>query len=164
VKRLLPGDFVEATVELAILPQHATDYYGPNANLRAALSTGADTWRPVLREAKGNHLRAVARHGTLLNDYPLLIKADQKGSAQADVTGGVGYVPVTFTGLNDFRGYRCVVSAGGSSRVIDQSVTGNDFWQTDYDAATRTWSLTYNILLDTPQDEPHTVTLTLSRQ
>ncbi len=168
VRRLLPGDFVEATLELAILPQHAADYYGPNANLRAALAAGADTWRPVLREARGNQLRAVASRGTILNAYPLLAKADEKGGARVEVTGGVGYVPVTFSGLSDYRGYGCTVladgSADGAARLLNQAVRGNDFWQSDYDAAARTWSLTYNICLDTPRDESRRVTLTFSRQ
>jgi hypothetical protein len=162
VKRLMPGDFVEATAELAILPQHAEDYYGPNENLRAALSAGADSWQPVLREARGNQLRAIAKHGSILNNYPLLVKADKNGRAQVDASGGMGYMPVTFCGLTDYHGYDCVLSTNGEKRTINQAVSGNDFWQTDYDAAARTWSLTYNICLDTPHDEPRDVSLTLS--
>jgi hypothetical protein len=164
VKRLLPGDFVEASLELAIVPQHAEDYYGPNANLRAALSSGADTWRPVLREARGNQLRATALHGTILNAYPLLVKVDQNGRAQVVTSGGVGYVPVTFSGLSDFRGYGCDLTVDGVSHAVDQAVSGNDFWQSDYDAAAKTWSLTYNICLDSPRDEARAVSLTLSRR
>ena len=28
---------------------------------------------------------------------------------------------------------------------FNQSVHGNDFWQTDFDVATQSWSLTYNL-------------------
>jgi hypothetical protein len=30
-------------------------------------------------------------------------------------------------------------------QALDQRVHGNDFWQTDYDAASRTWSLTWQV-------------------
>ena len=30
-------------------------------------------------------------------------------------------------------------------KALDQSVHGNDFWQTDYDPSTRRWSRTFNI-------------------
>jgi hypothetical protein len=75
------------------------------------------------------------------------------------ITGGLGYVPVTFTGLKSYR------DAGlwrddGDGRV-DQSVHGQDFWQADFDATTRTWSLTYNLPLDPPDGRPRTVRLEL---
>ncbi len=41
----------------------------------------------------------------------------------------------------------------GRWRKVDQSVHGNDFWQTDYDAASGTWEITYSVPLDTPGDE-----------
>ena len=65
--------------------------------------------------------------------------------------GGVGYVPVTFTGLTSPDGYTVFVD----DRRVDQSVHGNDFWQTDYDAARQRWQQTYNIPLATGR--PHAV-------
>ena len=37
---------------------------------------------------------------------------------------------------------------GGKTTVEDQPINGNDFWQTDYDHVSETWSITYNINLD----------------
>jgi hypothetical protein len=36
-------------------------------------------------------------------------------------------------------------------------VHGNDFWQTDYDAVSNTWQITYNLPLDSPNDVPQDV-------
>jgi hypothetical protein len=68
VKELLPGDFVECEVEVVVVPMAAGDYYGPNKNLRAALAAGANTWRPVLREAVGNDLEVRAVRGRGLHE------------------------------------------------------------------------------------------------
>jgi hypothetical protein len=50
-------------------------------------------------------------------------------------------LPLTFTGLSRSRGYRLLVD----SKPLDQSIHGNDFWQTDYDASTKSWRQTFNI-------------------
>ena len=68
-------------------------------------------------------------------------------------------MPLTLTGLTDYKGYGLFVSSGGKLKRVDQSVHGNDFWQTDYDAASRSWRQTYNIPLDTPGDAARTVRL-----
>jgi hypothetical protein len=40
----------------------------------------------------------------------------------------------------------------GSWVKINQSVYGNDFWQTEYNSFTKKWEITYNINLDTADD------------
>lgn len=159
--KLLPGDFVEAEVELLIVPQSAADYQGPNANLRASLAAeGAEHWRPVARLAAGNKLEVKATRGTLEHTYPIAVRADG-GRATLEVTGGVGYVPLTVSGLPDYKDYKLWKIIEGKRVMVDQSVHGGDFWQTDYDPAQRTWSRTYNVSLDTPGDARQTVTLEL---
>lgn len=158
VKTLLPGDFVEAEVELLIMPMAADDYYGPNENLRAALAAGGNTWKPILRQAIGNNLKVTAARGQVRRTYPILVAADKEGRAEIEVTGGLGYVPICFTGLPRHDGYGLWRRAGAELKEIRQDVRGNDFWQSDYDPETRTWSRTYNVSLDTPGDVPQTVT------
>jgi hypothetical protein len=164
VKELLPGDFVEAEVELLVVPQVAEEYYGPNENFRASLLTGADTWRPVLRQAAGNDLAVAVKKGRLVCRYPIQIEADDSGQAEFEVTGGVGYVPVTFSGLRQYRGMELWQDAGEGLRKVDQARLGNDFWQTGYDAASKTWQRTYNVGLDSPNDARRTVRFVLKRQ
>jgi hypothetical protein len=144
VKELKPGDFVEAEVELVMFPADARAYYGPNAVFQKVLASEADTWRLVQREATGNALRVQAMAGKVTRSYPLVMTVDGKERAICTVTGGIGYVPVTFSGLKDYRGFELLVDG----QPLNQAVHGNDFWQTDYDANRKRWQVTYNLLRD----------------
>jgi len=151
VKRLQPGDFVEAVVEQLVLPQAPADYYGPDEPLRTALAEMADTWRLVHREATGNERVVEVAVGRLERLHPDVRIAAADGRAQCTIRGGLGSVPITVTGLPSHRAGRFTIDGA----PLDQQVHGNDFWQTDYDAATGTWSQTVTVPL--PGDEPHTV-------
>jgi hypothetical protein len=153
VKALQAGDYVEAVVEHIVMPQHAEDYYGPNANLRAALQAGQDTWRMIHREAVGNDLQVQAARGQCLRLRPTMILA-QANQAEFTIAGGLGYVPVTIAGLSGYRGPVLELhEAGGDWKAVDQADWGKDFWQTDYDAAAGTWQVTYSVPLDSPDDK-----------
>ena len=141
IKRLLPGDFVEATIEHLVLPQHADDYYGPNTALRFALAKLGNTWRMVEREAVQGHRTVDVKVGTLVRRSPDIRMATEKDTAECVLNGGLGYVPVTFTGLTRPDNFSLKVNG----EVLDQSMHGNDFWQTDFDPTTLTWSQTYNV-------------------
>jgi len=95
----------------------------------------------VQREAAGNALRVTTTKGRVERDYPLVLSVNRKNEAAFNLLGGLGFVPVTFTGLHDSRGLDLWVDG----HRLDQSVHGNDFWQTDYDEARRQWSLTFNV-------------------
>lgn len=144
VTRLVPGDFVEATIEHLIVPQSADDYYGPNEALRGALAKDGNTWRLIHREAVGNDRQVEVTTGALLRSHPAILVETIGDRAECHVSGGLGWVPVTFSGLTGFKGFTLSVDG----RVLDQSVHGKDFWQTDYDPESQTWSLTYNIPFD----------------
>jgi hypothetical protein len=139
--QLEAGDFIEATVEHIVMPQYATDYYGPNQALRAALTENENTWRMILREARENDRLVQTVQGTLEQRYPDVRIRAEDNHADFTLTGGLGYVPITFTGLT--RPAEHVLLVDGQR--LDQSVHGNDFWQTDYEPATRRWSQTYNV-------------------
>ena len=152
VKRLEPGDYVEATVVHIVMPQKAADYYGPNQNLRAALARDADTWKMIYREATGNDLDVRVTQGRLAREYPPLVEVDAQQAADFTVSGGLGYVPITLGGLSRHHGYRLYRVVDGRHELVDQSVHGNDFWQTDYGHTTKKWRRTYTVPLDTPGD------------
>ncbi|MEE8451334.1 MAG: hypothetical protein V3R99_05440 [Thermoguttaceae bacterium] len=156
VERLEPGDYVEARIVHVVMPQKADDYYGPNASLRAALQKDADTWKMIHREAVGNDLVVKASRGTVVQRYPTVIATDPGGQADFEVTGGLGYLPITLTGLSDYRNRQLQRQEGGRWVAIDQSVHGNDYWQTDYDHESKTWQITFNIPRDTPGDQRRT--------
>jgi len=152
LSRLEPGDYVEAEVVHLVVPQRAADYYGPNENLRAALAQHADTWKMVYREAIGNDLHVTARNGRVLRRYSIVVEVDKSQSADFTVAGGIGHVPITLEGLTRHNGYALAEIRDGRPHVVDQSVHGHDFWQTDYDPATGRFSRTYNVSLDGPGD------------
>jgi len=133
INELLPGDFVEADLELVVFPADAAAYYGPDAALHDMLGHDADTWRPVHREAKGNALKPQVERGTLVKPYPLVIAVDDQQGARVKLNGGLGHVPVTFTGLTTPQGHRLLVNG--------KPVT---HWQTDWNAATQRWQIVCN--------------------
>jgi hypothetical protein len=148
--RLLPGDFVEATIVHLVMPQTAEDYYGPNADLHTALGQDADSWRMIHREALGNDRAATATCGGIEALHPAVrVRADADNRAEFALTGGIGHVPVTFAGLNGYR--RPLLEErlpGGDWQAVNQAVHGNDFWQTDYIPESATWEITYTIPAD----------------
>ncbi|MGI9571076.1 MAG: hypothetical protein ACR2PH_15385, partial [Desulfobulbia bacterium] len=154
--QLLPGDYIEMEIVYVVMPQFAADYYGPNANLASALTTMEDTWQMINREAVGNDLTVTASTGTVITEYPIKIKA-LRNQAQFIVNGGLGYVPMTFTDLQDYSGFTLERNNSGTWTAIDQSTHGNDFWQTDYDPVSNTWEITYTVPLDSPGDVPQDV-------
>ena len=141
VTRLEPGDYVDAVIEHIILPQSAQDYYGPNAQFRAALEENANSWKMVQREAAVNNPKIVVKQGTLLRKFPDVRIRTEKGSAQINLSGGLGYIPLTFVGLPSHDAGQLLIDG----EPLDQSVHGNDFWQSDYDPRSQSWSRTYNI-------------------
>ncbi|NLX12777.1 MAG: hypothetical protein GXY44_03870 [Phycisphaerales bacterium] len=152
VTLLQPGDYVEAWVELLVLPQFAKDYYGPNKGLRKDLEANENTWKPVFRQAVGNDMQIVVKKGRLLRAYPPHVEVDASGNAELSLTGGLGYVPLTFAGLDDYRGGElAMLGEDGAWSVIDQS-SGyrNDFWQIGRDESGK-YAITFNVDLDAPE-------------
>ena len=141
VKRLEAGDFVEAVIELVVVPQSEGDYYGPNQALRAALVEHGKGWQMIHREAIGDDRKVEVTAGQLERVWPDVRVRTADGQGSLSLDGGLGYVPVTFSGLKSGNGHLLMIDG----KEFDQSVHGSDFWQTDYDPESRSWSRTYNI-------------------
>lgn len=134
VHELLPGDYVEADLEFIVLPADASTYYGADAPLKEALAHDANTWRLVQRESAGNALRAEVATGTLTNTYPVRVAVSADQSADLTLHRGLGHLPVTFTGLTTPDDHQLLVNG-----------TPDTFWQTDWDAASQSWQMTFNV-------------------
>ncbi len=160
INQLVAGDYLEAEIVYVIMPQNAGDYYGPNAELEAALTGTPDGWEMIHREAVGNDLEINMIHGKLLREYPVQIRACN--GLEFEITGGLGYVPMTFENLCDYE--NCVLEEYVNENwvAVDQAVHGNDFWQCNYDPDSQTWSRTYSVKLDTASDVPTTRRFRLS--
>jgi Concanavalin A-like lectin/glucanases superfamily len=154
ITRFEPGDFVEATLEFIIMPMSAAEYYGPNTAMRTALTQDANTWRMIQREASGNDRTIEMKRGTLVRTHPAVTLTTENDEAEFTLTGGLSYVPITFTGLTSPNKHGLLIDG----QALNQSIHGNDFWQTDYDPITQRWSLTFNV----PADDARPRTLRLS--
>ena len=171
VSEFIPGDQVRFEMELMTHPRVADDYYGDNQAFIKHLRENPRSWKTVYREATGNDLEVAVSGGTLLKNYPVIIQADeprsrreratcspvapQRGLTRAmgdsqltvEIKGGVGFVPIRFENL-DSNDYALYEVKEGKEVLLDQSIHGNDYWQTDYDAASGRYSMTFNLPLD----------------
>jgi len=146
VTSLQAGDFLEAEIVRFYVPKYASDYYGPNASFRQALTNYQNNYQLALRESRGNNLSVSVQAGSFVQTYPTIKIGVTNDFAQFSVTGGLdSYVPVTFTGISTYQNPVVEEWVGNSWSVINQAVNGNDFWQTDYNSATRSWEITYNL-------------------
>ena len=148
VTELVSGDYVEGMVALLLFPDPAETYTGPNEALKKALATMGSNWQMIFREARENHTVLTMETGKLLENLPPVIRVDHHEKAVFKIKGGLGYLPVTFTGLKAIADYEVRIGDGQTSQVFDQSVHGKDFWQASYDAGSKTWSRTYNFPMD----------------
>lgn len=147
IREFSKGDRIELDLELITLPRIANDYYGPNEFFRTHITAKPNSWKTTYREAKGNDLNLSVLGGRVLQRYPIVIHAE-KPEVTVTIKGGVGAVPIRFEWLKTGVGHRLYQVVGGERVPFDQSVHGNDFWQTDYDAATASYAVTYNLPLD----------------
>ena len=147
IKEFKKGDSVQMDIEFITLPRVADDYYGPNEIFRKHLAENPSSWKSVQREVVGNSLDVKVIGGKLLESYPVIVKAN-KPEVKVNIKGGVGYVPIRFEGIKgvDWRSLYQIVD--GKELKLHQAVHGNDYWQSEYDAATDTYKLTYNLPLD----------------
>ena len=147
IKQFNPGDTIETNMEWITLPRVADDYYGPNKEFLAHLQQNPKSWKTVYREAIGNDLSVDVDGGELTQQYPVVIQATNP-EVEVKIKGGVGVVPIRFEGLKSAQGYKLYQVQGRKRIPLDQSVNGNDFWQTDYDAENGTYKMTFNLPLD----------------
>ena len=147
VNNFRKGDSVELYLELITLPRVADDYYGPNEAFRKHLVDNPSSWKTTYREAKVNDLKVNVSGGRTLQNYPLAVQIE-KPEVTVTIEGGVGAVPIRFEGLKSSKGYHLYRVVDGERTQFDQSVHGNDYWQTDYDSTTNSYKMTFNLPLD----------------
>jgi hypothetical protein len=85
--------------------------------------------------------------GVVTHNYPIIIQALQP-DIKIDIWGGVGAVPIRFDGLETASGCVLYQNVNGQLVPLDQSVHGNDFWQTVYDTGSNSYQMSFNLPLD----------------
>jgi hypothetical protein len=146
-----PGDEIEMLLEVVVLPKTNGDYYGPNQNFQAALAQFENTYNLLYREVSGNHVNASSPINAVSTDYPITVTT-QNNTALLELEGGLAYVPVVFSGLDNVSNPVLWRAVDSCWEIVDQSVHGKDFWQADYKAEQQTFDLTFNVNQDRPND------------
>lgn len=129
-----------------MIPSDKDAYYGESDHLLATPAEDYDTTEMMRALAEGNRLTVSATVGTLTRSQPVEITAAE-GATAAELTlgGGLGYTPLTFHGLVRPDGWRLEQEVEGAWERVDQSVEGNDYWQSYEDASAGTWDLVFNV-------------------
>ena len=87
VTNLLAGDFLEAEIVRFYVPKFASNYYGPNASFRQALTNYQNNYQLALRESRGNNFSVAMQAGSLSQTYPTIIIGVTNDFAQFLVNG-----------------------------------------------------------------------------
>jgi hypothetical protein len=151
LQRFMKGDFVEAEVEVLILPQQRSDYYGPNTLLAEAMESQSACWTLTHREAAGTQVYVAAGTGIVEQTWPVRVRVNKGTEARFTITGGIGYTPVTLCGVSNYRDFTLDrIREDGSRERVDQSTfIGNDWWQARYLPQAGEWELDFTLPLDT---------------
>ncbi len=147
VTALKAGDYIEAEIERVYFGQAASAYYGEDDHFRTALQDYGNQHEMVMREAVGNDLSVNVSIGTLEKSYPVQIRTSDN-TAEFSITGGIGYMPITLTGLTDYRSPLLEENSGGAWVALGATTGGGNAWQADYEPESGTWQLTINVRLD----------------
>ena len=146
------GDTIELLVEVVVFPKLDGDYYGPNSNFEEALALYGNSYELLYRESLGNTITAASPTNTIDSVYPLTVETiDNTGLVT--ITGGKGYVPLVFSGLTRSSNPELWKASDSCWELVDQSVHGKDFWQTNFNPQTSTFDLIYNVNQDLENDE-----------
>ena len=145
--RFIPaGSTVSATVEYLVPPADKTRYYGESSWLLALAPGSYRSTDMMLELAAGNDINVTVSQGTLQQTWPTEIQAiSGPVAAEFSLEGGMGFLPITFHGLNRHDGWRLEAEGSTGWEAVDQSVHGNDFWQANFNEEAGTWSLTWSI-------------------
>ena len=144
-KKIEKGSAVRLVVEYAVVPADISTYYGSSAYLLADRDLMGSA-EALYSQVTGAALSVSADVGAVVSEYPVYIRGSRdRLAARFTLEGGLGYVPVTIGSLGTYKNWRLEYRDGEEWRAVDQSVNGNDYWQTYYDARTGTYELTYNV-------------------
>ena len=140
------GSRITATVEYLVPPSDKSTYYGASDYLTQMPPGDFQSTSMMQHLAQHNRLLIEASIGTIRQLQPVVLDAAQGATAvQFNLTGGLGYVPVTISGLARPDGWRLERRIGDAWERVDQSVEGNDYWQAYDRAASGNFDLTFNL-------------------
>jgi len=140
------GSVMEMQIEYICLPASEEAYYGESEYLNQTKNL-FNTYEAALQQVKYGIVSAAAIVGELEGSFPVTVKVDNENEilAHLSLTGGLGYTPVVFKGVKGYSGYSLEKKVGDAWEKVDQSIHGNDFWQTNFDYASGGYTFVYNV-------------------
>ena len=106
-------------------------------------------WKLVHYEAKGNNVTASGLvNCKLMESHPTLLASNNgTGTVEFTLNNGVGYVPISISGLTDYKGWVLEEHKNNAwvSLAKSQETHGNDYWQCVYDPVSGKYTLTFNV-------------------
>ncbi len=142
------GSVVDGAVEYIIFPENKNDYYGTSQYIKSMDASLFANEGLMYRYAMDARITESVNVGKLVGTYPTKVQTVKGKNTVAEVTikGGIGYVPVIFTELDSYSGYRLFeVDANGKEKMVDQSVKGNDYWQVYRNPDTELYDIAFNV-------------------
>ena len=147
------GSTIDAVVEYVVVPHDISLYYGPSVDLSNVDPSLFGTTNIMEYLASQNSINVIATIGTLEQVQPTVITGVvDEVAAQFELEGGFGYSPITIQGLFRADGWQLQFLDNGVWSDVDQSVHGNDYWQTHWDEVSSTYALTFSIDTDVPTE------------
>ena len=104
------------------------------------LRENSASWKSIHREASGNNLVVTVLGGAVKTNYPLIIQR-KESEVTLTISGGTGAVPVRYEDLDSPNYHFHDESSEIGAEIID--------FELGYDACNGTYSLTFNLPLDT---------------
>ena len=142
-KTIKRGSKICLTVEYSVLPNNISTYYGSSDYILATTSLmgKADA---MYQQTYGGLVSAKATTGKVLANKPVIIECEND-QCEFSITGGLGYVPLLIENVSGYKGYSLEQKVNGVWEKVDQSITGNDYYQVVYNAKKGTYQFAYNI-------------------
>lgn len=136
--KIAAGSSIAMCLELICLPSDIQQYYG-NCSYLLRDGEKLDTPECAIYQVEGDRLQVLPKIGKLKRVYPLVFECEDDACSFI-LQGGLGYVPMRFENLQGYSGY----SLYRNGKKVDQSVCGNDFWQT-YRDENGTYALSFSV-------------------
>ena len=152
------GSTVRVVIEYTVVPADAKYYYGTCGYITGKTTEQLDSPEMALFMAESNIQELDVSVGRAVRMYPNVIETvSGHEAARFSFKGGLGYSAFTFTGLDSYSGWELQTMTDSGWARVDQSsaavfpgdpavadLTAN-YTQCNYDAATDSYSVTYNL-------------------
>ena len=142
-KTIKRGSKISLTVEYSVLPNNTRTYYGSSDYILASTSL-MGKGEAMYQQAYGGQVTAKAITGNVIANNPATIECIND-ECEFTITGGLGYVPLFIENVSGYKGYVLEQKVNDNWVKIDQSVTGNDYYQVVYNAKTGKYQFAFNV-------------------